>query len=61
MRTLDDPDVLVVDRPELLRRQAVPFGPGATRASVVLGAMVVLLAGGAVRPPSRVCSRRARS
>jgi di/tricarboxylate transporter len=47
---LDDPDVLVVDRPELVRRQAVPFGPGAKRATVVLGAMVVLLASGAVPP-----------
>ena len=26
---LDDPDVLVVDAPELVRRQAVPLGPGA--------------------------------
>jgi di/tricarboxylate transporter len=25
---LDDPDVLVVDSPELIRRQAVPMGPG---------------------------------
>jgi hypothetical protein len=25
---LDDPDVLVVDSPELIRRQAVPLGPG---------------------------------
>ena len=47
---LDDPDVLVVDRPELVRRQAVPFGPGAKRATVVLGAMVVLLVSGAVPP-----------
>ncbi len=27
---LDDPDVLVVNSPELVRRQAVPMGPGAT-------------------------------
>jgi di/tricarboxylate transporter len=42
--------VLVVDRPELVRRQAVPLGPGAKRATVVLAAMVVLLATGAVPP-----------
>jgi di/tricarboxylate transporter len=47
---LDDPDVLVVDEPERVRRQAVPLGPGATRALVVLGGMVVLLATGAVPP-----------
>jgi di/tricarboxylate transporter len=46
---LDDPDLLVVDEPQLLRRQ-VPLGPGAKRALVVLGAMVVLLATGAVPP-----------
>jgi di/tricarboxylate transporter len=46
---LDDPEVLVVDRPELVRRQ-VPLGPGAYRALVVLAAMVVLLATGAVPP-----------
>ena len=47
---LDDPAVLVVDQPDLVRRQAVPLGPGAKRALVVLGAMVVLLATGAVPP-----------
>jgi di/tricarboxylate transporter len=47
---LDDPGVLVVDDPELVRRQAVPFGPGARRAVVILGAMVLLLATGAVPP-----------
>jgi di/tricarboxylate transporter len=47
---LDDPDVLVVDRPELVRRQAVPFGPGAKRATAVLVVMVLLLASGAVPP-----------
>ena len=45
---LDDPDLLVVDPPELVRRQAVPFGAGAKRAVAVLAAMVVLLATGAV-------------
>ena len=36
--------------PTLVRRQAVPLGPGAKRALVVLAAMVVLLATGAVPP-----------
>jgi di/tricarboxylate transporter len=47
---LDDPEVLVVDRPELVRRQAVPFGPGAKRTLLVLAAMVGLLVTGAVPP-----------
>jgi di/tricarboxylate transporter len=47
---LEDPDVLVVDRPELVRRHAVPLGTGATRAIVVLIGMVILLAVGAVPP-----------
>jgi di/tricarboxylate transporter len=47
---LGDPDVLVVDQPKVVRRQAVPLGPGAKRAIVVLAAMVLLLASGAVPP-----------
>jgi di/tricarboxylate transporter len=47
---LTDPAVLVVDQPGLVRRQAVPLGPGATKAIVILGGMVVLLATGAVPP-----------
>jgi di/tricarboxylate transporter len=43
---LDDPDVLVVDSPELVRRQAVPLGPGAKQAVVVLLGLVLLLATG---------------
>src|SRR5262249_60718815 len=46
---LDDPDVLVVDEPQLIRRQ-VPLGPGAKRALVVLAAVVVLVATGALPP-----------
>ena len=46
---LDDPEVLVVDQPHVVRRQ-VPLGLGAKRALVVLGAMVILLATGAVPP-----------
>lgn len=49
---LDDPDVLVVSSPELVRRQAVPMGPGAKQAVVILFAMVLLLATGVV--PSAV-------
>jgi di/tricarboxylate transporter len=45
---LDDPDVLVVDSPELVRRQAVPMGAGSKQAIAVLLGMVVLLATGAV-------------
>ncbi len=47
---LDDPDVLVVNSPELVRRQAVPLGPGARQAVIILIAMVLLLATGVVPP-----------
>ena len=47
---LDDLDVLVVDPPDQVRRQAVPLGPGAKRAIAILAGMVVLLATGAVPP-----------
>jgi di/tricarboxylate transporter len=47
---LDDPDVLVVDEPSLVRRQAVPLGPGAKRALIVLAGMVILLVTGLVPP-----------
>jgi di/tricarboxylate transporter len=47
---LDDPEVLVVDPPELVRRQAVPLGAGAKPALAVLVAMVLLLSTGAVPP-----------
>ncbi|PTM39609.1 SLC13 family permease [Bosea sp. 124] len=49
---LDDPDVLVVSSPDLVRRQAVPMGPGAKQAVIILFAMVLLLATGVV--PSAV-------
>ncbi|WP_300016677.1 SLC13 family permease [Pseudonocardia sp.] len=42
------PEVLVVDAPELVRRQAVPLGLKAREAIGVLVAMVVLLASGVV-------------
>jgi di/tricarboxylate transporter len=47
---LDDPELLVVDRPDLVRRQVVPLGPGAKRTLAVLGAMVVVLATGLLPP-----------
>lgn len=47
---VDDRDVLLADRPDLVRRQTVPLGPRARRALVVLGAMVVLLSTGVVPP-----------
>jgi di/tricarboxylate transporter len=51
---LDRSEVLVVDPPEVVRRQTVPLGPGAKRAIAVLVGMVVLLATGAV--PAAVAS-----
>ncbi len=42
------PDVLVVDTPEAIRRQAVPMGPRSREAVLVLALMVVLLATGVV-------------
>ena len=50
-RHLDNPDVLVVDSPELVRRQAVPMGAGAKTAIAILVAMVVMLATNAVPAP----------
>jgi di/tricarboxylate transporter len=45
---LEPAEVLVVDSPELVRRQALPMGPGAQTTLVILAAMVVLLATGMV-------------
>ncbi len=45
---LADPNLLVVDKPEHVRRQVVPLGLGAKEAIVVLAAMVVMLATGIV-------------
>ncbi len=44
----DDPDIIAVDDPDAVRRQAVPLGRGAKRALSVLAAMIVLLATGVV-------------
>jgi len=46
----DDPGVLVVDHPRLVRRQAVPFGLRAWESVAVLAGMVVLLVTAAVPP-----------
>ena len=45
---LDDPNVLVVNSPDLVRRQAVPLSKGAYVAIAVMLAMVTALATGAV-------------
>ncbi len=47
---VDDRDILVTDSPELVRRQAVPFGARAVEAVVILLAMVAMLATGVVPP-----------
>lgn len=49
-RRLGTPDVMLVDSPDLVRRQAVPLGHGARLAIAVLLGMVVPLASGAVPP-----------
>jgi di/tricarboxylate transporter len=46
----DEREVLVVNSPDLLRRQAAPLGPVAYRAAGVLIGMIVLLASGLVVP-----------
>ncbi|MGI1660636.1 SLC13 family permease [Palleronia sp. KMU-117] len=45
---LEPAEVLVVDSPELVRRQALPMGPGAQTTLVILAGMVLLLATGLV-------------
>lgn len=47
---LSDPDVLVVDSPDLVRRQAVPMGPGAKIAVGALLGLVLMLASNIVPP-----------
>ncbi|MBV9000297.1 MAG: hypothetical protein JO304_14640, partial [Solirubrobacterales bacterium] len=51
---LERPEVLVVDPPDAVRRQAVPLGPGSKRAIAVLAGTVALLATGVV--PAAVAS-----
>ena len=48
--TTDDPNVVVVDAPNAVRRQAVPMGPRARPAIAVLAGMVILLGTGIVPP-----------
>ncbi len=57
---LSDPDVLVVNSPDVVRRQAVPLGTGAKQAIAILLGMVFLLATGLVPPAIAGCSRPAR-
>jgi di/tricarboxylate transporter len=45
---LEPAEVLVVDSPELVRRQALPMGPGAQTTLIILAGMVLLLATGLV-------------
>jgi di/tricarboxylate transporter len=47
---LTDPEVLVVNSPDVVRRQAVPLGMGAKAAISILAAMVLMLATGIVPP-----------
>ena len=47
---LSDPQVLVVDSPEVVRRQAVALGPGAREAIAILVVLVVLLTTNVVPP-----------
>lgn len=47
-RHLAPPEVLVVNSPDLVRRQALPMGPGAKLTLVILAAMVLMLATGLV-------------
>jgi hypothetical protein len=51
-RIASDPDVLAVDSPDQVRRQAVPLGPGSTVMLAILAAMVLVLATG-ILPASR--------
>ena len=47
---LEDPDVIVIDSPDVVRRQAVALGAGSKQAIGVLIAMVLMLATGLVPP-----------
>jgi di/tricarboxylate transporter len=50
-RIAGDPDVLAVDSPDAVRRQAVPLGPGSTTMLVILSVMVLVLATGILPAP----------
>jgi di/tricarboxylate transporter len=53
-RLASDPDVLAVDSPDAVRRQAVPLGPGSTVMLAILVAMVLVLATGILPAPVAV-------
>lgn len=53
-RIASDPDVLAVDSPDAVRRQAVPLGPGSTKMLAILAAMVLVLATGILPAPVAV-------
>ena len=53
-RIASDPDVLAVDSPDQVRRQAVPLGPGSTLMLAILAAMVLVLATGILPAPVAV-------
>lgn len=46
-----NPDLLAIDSPDAVRRQAVPLGPGSSSMLAILAAMVLVLATGALPPP----------
>lgn len=50
-RIASDPDVLAVDSPDAVRRQAVPLGPGSKRMLAILAAMVAVLTAGVLPAP----------
>lgn len=50
LRIAEDPNVIAVDRPERVQRQAAPLGRKAGRVILILAAMVIVLATGAVPP-----------
>jgi len=49
-RRLEQPEVIVVNEPDLVRRQALPMGPGSKTVLAALAIMVLLLATGLVPP-----------
>ncbi len=53
-RIASDPDVLAVDSPDQVRRQAVPLGPGSAMMLAILAAMVLALATGILPAPVAV-------
>jgi di/tricarboxylate transporter len=53
-RIAADPDIMMVDSPDAVRRQAVPLGPGSTVMLAILAAMVLVLATGVMPAPAGV-------